>query len=112
MTLAYQRILSAARPLPPKTQRELASALMRGSNEAPSGHPKPLSGLSAAELRTLAEAVLAPPHAQRLKQLLRRNRERKLTRPQKGELDRLLEDSDQAALLKSRARYTLSLRSA
>jgi hypothetical protein len=65
--------------------------------------------LSQAELRALAESVLAPAHAQRLRQLLRLNREKKLTRPLKAELEALLEESDRVALMKAKANYTLSL---
>ncbi|MEK7788272.1 MAG: hypothetical protein AAB658_22925, partial [Chloroflexota bacterium] len=87
---------------------ELVSALLKGA--APTPAPlEPLIGISEAELRALAESVLAPPHARRLKQLLRLNRQKKLTRALKAELDGLLEESDRIALLKAKANYTLGL---
>jgi hypothetical protein len=53
--------------------------------------------------------ALAPAHARRLKQLLRLNREKKLTRALQEELDALLAESDRIALVKAKANYTLSL---
>lgn len=108
VTVDFQQVLSAARQLPKPSQLKLVSALLKGT--APTPPPlEPLSGLSEAELRALAEAVLAPRHARRLKQLLRLNRERKLTRATKAELDSLLEETDRIALLKAKAQYTLGL---
>ena len=113
MTSGYRQILSAARRLPERSQKELVSALLSKSTSViPRASPELLTGLSAAELRALADSVVAPRHARRLKHLLRMNREKKLGRAEKAELDRLLEESDQVALLKSRAFYTLKVRSA
>jgi hypothetical protein len=53
--------------------------------------------------------MLAPAHARRLTQLLRLNREKKLTRALQEELDALLAESDRIALVKAKANYTLSL---
>ncbi len=108
----FQQLLSAALKLPKRSQVELASALLSGSKGITPASPEPLSGLSEAELRALAESMLAPRHARRLKLLLRMNREKKLTRALKAELDALLEESDQVALLKAKASYALGLRSA
>ena len=111
-TIDFQQILTAARQLPKRSQVELASAILSGVADTTPASLEPLTGLSEAELRALAESVLAPRHARRLKQLLRLNREKKLTRGLKAELDALLEESDQVALLKAKASYTLSLRAA
>ncbi len=108
VTLDFQQVLTAARQLPKRSQLKLASALLK--NTVPTPAPlEPLIGLSEAELRALAESVLAPRHTRRLKQLLRLNREKKLTRALKAELGALLEESDRVALLKAKAGYTLSL---
>ena len=105
--LNFRQVLAAARKLPKPAQAELVSVLL--SETAPL---QPLSGLSEAELRALAESVLAPRYERRLRQLLRLNREKKLTRALKAELEALLEESDRLALLKAKASYTLSLRMA
>jgi hypothetical protein len=86
----------------------LVSALLQ-ENGATHASLEPLTGLSAAELRALATSVLAPAHARRLKQLLRLNREKKLTGALQAELDTLLTESDRLALVKAKATYTLSL---
>ena len=106
--LDFQQILTAARQLPKPSQLKLASALLKEA-VAPAPQLEPLSGLNEAELRPLAESMLAPRHARRLKQLLKMNREKKLSRPLKVELDNLLAESDQIALLKAKAHYTLGL---
>jgi hypothetical protein len=69
-----------------------------------------LTGLTVAELRTLAASVLAPPKTKRLKQLLRLHREKKkLPRALQAELDASLEESGHVALVKAKAAYTLGL---
>ncbi len=111
VTLDFQQVLEAARQLPEPSRIRLVSALLEES--APdTPHLQPLTGLSESELRALAESALAPRHARRLKQLLRLNREKKLTRALKGELDALLQESDRVALLKAKASYTLQLHTA
>jgi hypothetical protein len=110
MTFGYRQVLSAARRLPKRSQIELASALLAPAKARFGGSLEPLNGLSETELRALAASVLAPAHTRRLKLLLRMNREGKLSRELRAELDRLLEECDQVALLKSRALYTLSRR--
>lgn len=110
-TLDFQQVLEAARQLPRPSQARLVSVLLEEAKPT-EPHLQPLSGLSPAELRALAESVLAPRHARRLKQLLRLNREKRLTRALKSELDSLLEESDRVALLKAKASYTLNLHSA
>lgn len=105
----FQQILTAARQLPKRSRVELASTILSEVADTTPASLEPLTGLSEAELRALAESVLAPRHARRLKQLLRLNREKKLTRGPKAELDALLEESDQVALLKAKASNTLSL---
>ncbi len=113
-TLSFQQILKAARQLPRSSQVELASTLLQetplAEASAEMSSLQPLIGLTEAELHALAESVLAPRHARRLKQLLRLNREKKLTRALRAELDALLEESDRVALLKAKANYTLRLR--
>ena len=111
VTLDFQQILEAARQLPTPSRIKLVSALLEES--APhTPQLQPLTGLSDAELRALAESVLASRHTRRLKQLLRLNREKKLTRALKAELDSLLQESDRVALLKAKANYTLQFRTA
>lgn len=108
LTLDFQQVLVAARQLPKPSQRKLVSALLKESEPT----LEPLIGVSAEELRALAESVLAPRHEKRLKQLLRLNRQRKLAKTLKTEMDVLLEESDRVALLKAKAVYTLKLRTA
>ena len=73
LTLDFQQVLVAARQLPKPSQRKLVSALLKESEPA----LEPLIGVSAEELRSLAESMLAPRHEKRLKQLLRLNRQKK-----------------------------------
>lgn len=109
MLLDFQQVLTAARQLPKPSQVELVSTLLKETSPGNGAPLQPLIGLSEAELRALAESVLAPRHARRMRQLLRMNRDAKLTRAQKAELDALLEESDRVAILKAKANYTLSL---
>ena len=106
----FQQILIAARQLPKPSQVQLVSALLQEQKSEPHPPLEPLAGLTAAELRALADAMLAPAQAKRLKQLLRLQREKKkLPRALQAELDTLLEESDHVALVKAKASYTLSL---
>lgn len=74
----------------------------------------PLVGLSEAELRALAQAVIAPERQSQLHSALVENRNPVLTDTDRLALDdvleRLLEEVDQLALLKARALYTLQQR--
>jgi hypothetical protein len=109
-TIDFQHILIAARQLPKPSQAQLVSALLQEQGSVPHPSLEPLTGLSAAELRALADARLASAQAKRLKQLLRLQREeKKLPRALQAELDALLEESDHVALVKAKAAYTLSL---
>ena len=108
VTLDFRQVLTAARQLPKQSQFKLVSTLLKDSVLV-TAPLEPLSGLSEAELQSLANSVLAPGRAKRLTQLLRLNREKKLTRRSRIELDSLLEESDRVALLKAKAKYTLSL---
>lgn len=108
-TLDFQQILMAARQLPKPSQAQLVAALLQEHEPAHTAVLEPLTGLSAAELSTLAAAVLAPAHARRLKHLLRLHCENKLTQALQEELDALLAESDRIALVKAKANYTLSL---
>lgn len=67
-----------------------------------------LTSLSPEELEALAECQLAPVSQDRLSGLLDRCREKTLTAEESAELDRLLQQTDQLTLLKTRARYTLN----
>lgn len=72
-------------------------------------HPAELlTSLSVEELEALADCQLAPAAQDQLSDLLERGREKTLTSDERVELDRLLKQSDQLMLLKTRARYTLS----
>jgi hypothetical protein len=108
VTVDFQQVLTAAQQLPKRSQLKLVSALLKNAALPPTPL-EPLSGLSEAELRALVDSVLAPRRAKRLKQLLRFNREKKLTSTMRAELEALLEESDRVALLKAKAKYTLSL---
>jgi len=68
-----------------------------------------LVGMSEGELQALADGRLAPSAQARLDELLSRNRLDQLTADEKTELDGLLAQVDQLTLLKTRARYTLTL---
>lgn len=68
-----------------------------------------MGSLSQAELRAFADATIAPGHQATLHELLEKNQRGALLVAEDAELDRLLEEVDQVALLKARARYTLSL---
>lgn len=67
-----------------------------------------LTGLSEQELAVLAKAFLSPSRNRRLKFLLKKNREGKISQQEVIELDKLLTESDQIALLKAKAQYTLN----
>ncbi len=70
---------------------------------------RPLDGMGEAELRVLADVVFAPSRQKELDDLLHKNREGKLTQEEEQRLDTLLAETDQIALLKARALYTLNL---
>jgi len=113
---SYSEVLKAARQLPLEGQVEVAEALLRNLRFALRSKPTvsrgelvPLSNMSLQELRALAEAVVAPDHQQQLKALLDKNRRGELSPEEQEALDELLTGVDQVALLKARARYTMSL---
>lgn len=116
-TMTYPQVLQEAQQLPPVAQLQLAETLlhnMRGLFAAQSAPPEteplsPLFGMNREELRTLSDSVVAPDRQQRLQTLLEKNRQGTLTAEESSEVDALLEETDQAALLKARARYTLRL---
>jgi len=66
-----------------------------------------LAGLDEAELRGLAEGMLAPAFQARLSELLARNDEGRLTADEERELDDLVTRVDVLNILKARALYTL-----
>lgn len=114
-TMTYPQVLQEVQQLPPVAQLQLAETLlynMRGLFAAQFSPPEveplsPLFGLSREELRALSDSVVAPDRQQRLQTLLERNRQGALTPEESSEVDALLEETDQAALLKARVRYTL-----
>ena len=111
----YRDVLRAAKQLTKEKQAELAVTIFRDAKKAadkPTAQEitiTPFFGLSQAELNVLAHAMLASEHQTRLEFLLGQNREGKLTIQEEKELDDLLAEIDQLALLKAKADYTLSL---
>ena len=67
-----------------------------------------LTDLSQAELKALAESMLAPAAQARLNELLAWNTENQLCADEVAELDRLIAQVDQLNILKTRARHTLN----
>lgn len=115
--MSYSEVLGTVRQWPLEEQMGIVEELVRGLRSALKGKQAeqtigdlvPLPGLSAQELRVLAEAVVAPDRQRTLKVLLERNRRGDLSSQEQRELDCLLAEVDQVALLKARARYTISL---
>ncbi len=115
--MSYSEVLGTVRQWPLEEQMGIVEELVRGLRSALKGKQAeqatgdliPLPGLSAQELRVLAEAVVAPDRQRTLKVLLERNRRGDLSSQEQRELDNLLAEVDQVALLKARARYTISL---
>jgi hypothetical protein len=66
-----------------------------------------LTGMSVEELAALADSLLAPSAQTRLDDLLAQRKEKPLSAQEEGELDSLLQKTDQLTILRSRARYTL-----
>jgi chaperonin GroEL len=66
-----------------------------------------IHGLSQAELKALAESMLAPSAQTQLTELLDRHNNNQLDEEELAELDRLLDQIDNLTLLKARAKYTL-----
>ncbi len=113
--VSYGDVLKAAHRLSPDAQAKLAKALLRdlkpqakAKKQAFTSSLEPLRGMSAAELKVLAESLLAPGQQQTLQVLLEKNRADALTSDEETLLDELLAQVDQIGLLKARARYTLS----
>jgi hypothetical protein len=117
MTLmSYTEVLKAAQQLPLEDQAGVAEALLRNLRFALRSKPTetkvelaPLSNMNFQELRTLAEAIMAPDRQQQLQALLDKNRRDELFPEEQESLDELLAEVDQVALLKARARYTMGL---
>src|SRR5258705_11300412 len=59
----FQQILVAARQLPKPSQVQLVSALLQEQESGPQLSLEPLTGMTAAELKTLADAMFAPAQA-------------------------------------------------
>ncbi|EMI53230.1 hypothetical protein [Rhodopirellula sallentina] len=66
-----------------------------------------LPNVSAAGLKALADAVLAPKMHAKLDDLLARNADGTLAAEEQKELDAIIEQIDELNLLKARAEYTL-----
>ncbi len=114
--MSYSEVLKAARQLPLEGQVEVAEALLRNLRFAlrskrpeSRGELVPLANMNLQELQALAEAVVAPDRQQQLEALLDKNRRGELSPEEQEALDELLTGVDQVALLKARARYTMSL---
>ncbi|MBW4511164.1 MAG: hypothetical protein KME64_32310 [Scytonematopsis contorta HA4267-MV1] len=69
-----------------------------------------LIGLSLGELQALAESALSPNTQVKLNDLLARNANNLLSEEEIATLDNLLIQIDQLNILKTRARYTLSVK--
>jgi hypothetical protein len=118
--MSYAEVLGTVRQWPLEEQMGMAEELLRGLRSALKGKKSgqkvedliPLPGLNAQELHVLAEAMVAPDRQQRLNALLGKNRLGDLSPQEQRELDGMLAEVDQVALLKARARYTISLISA
>lgn len=112
----YQDILTMAQQLPLTAQVELAEALLRTIRttlpqaSSSSDQLLPLWSLSTEELRALADALVAPERQQKIRGGLQKQRSGSITKAELQELDTLLKEADQVALLKARALYTLKLR--
>lgn len=114
--MSYGQVLSAARQMPPRDQIRMAEALLRNlramlaSRSSTDLHREalqPLTDLSYADLRVLADTVVAPDRQERLHVLLERNQSGDLSPQEQRELDALIDELDRVALLKARALYTL-----
>jgi hypothetical protein len=115
--MPYPEMLKIAQRWSLEDQMRLAEALLRNLRLALRRQPPsvvetslvPLSDMSLGELRALADAVVAPGSQQRLHDLLEKNRNSNLSPEEEQILDALLDEADQVALLKARARYTLQV---
>lgn len=116
-TMSLPEVMGVAQRLPLDAQVELAEGLLHGLRTilrssrlvTIEAELRPLGGMGEAELRVLADVVFAPDHQKELSDLLRKNREGRLTKDEERRLDTLLAEVDQVALLKARALYTLNL---
>jgi len=117
-TLPYQDLLQLVRQLPKHMQLRLAEDLLQtlrtsSTKKAVDAAKPPLApvvGLTEGELKALAESVVAPDRQQQIQTLLEMNRAQGLSAKTEAELDELLAEVDQVALLKARALYTLKLK--
>jgi hypothetical protein len=115
--MSLSEVMSAAKRLPLDDQVELAENLLHSLRAVlRSSRPEtvetelwPLGGMEETELQVLADVVIASGRQKELNDLLRKNREGKLTKNGEQRLDVLLAEVDQIALLKARALYTLNL---
>jgi len=105
-----ENILQSAKKLNSIERLSVAHALLKDIPERMKSSIKLplLTGLSEQDLEVLAKTFLSPSRNRRLKFLLKKNREGKISQQEVIELDKLLTESDQIALLKAKAQYTLS----
>jgi len=105
-----ENILQSAKKLNSIERLSVACALLKDIPERMKNSIKLplLTGLSEQDLAVLAKAFLSPSRNRRLKFLLKKNREGKISQQEVIELDKLLTESDQIALLKAKAQYTLN----
>jgi len=104
-----ESILQTAKKLNSIDRLSIANALLKDIPERlKKGIKLPLlSGLNEQELSVLAKTSLSPSRNKRLKYLLKKSRETKISQQESAELDQILGESDQIALLKAKAQYTL-----
>jgi len=104
-----ENILQSAKKLNSIERLSVARALLNDLPERMKSSIKLplLTGLSEQDLDILAKTFLSPSRNRRLKSLLKKNREGKISQKEVIELDTLLAESDQIALLKAKAQYTL-----
>ena len=115
--LSFAEVLKTTRQWPLDDQMRMVEALLRNLRlawrralpAAPAEELALLSDMSVGELRALAEAVVAPGNQQQIQALLEKNRRGDLSADEETTLDRLLDEADQVALLKARARYWIAL---
>ncbi len=115
--VSYDEVWQRAKRLPVDAQMELAEALVHNvrlrldpeTESSDSLGLVPLRGLSESELQVLAAAVISPARQKVLGHLLDKNQDHTLSDEEAIELDKLVDEIDQVALLKARALYTLRL---
>ncbi len=83
------------------------SSEMNLANQNQHSDPECLLSLNEAELKALANSKLALAEQGKLSELLQKNSRAELSTEEEALLDELLEQTDQLAVIKARALYTL-----